>query len=225
VMALDMVFRKQLGAVARSQAPAGVLSSAQPSLPMRVPATWVMVAVVAAFFAGLPLGWTAVAGAAVVLALRPRPARDLLQRVDFVLLLFFASLFVLVHGVQRAGWVDRVLGWAGPWVYGSGEGEAWAFAGLSFVGSNLFSNVPFVLLARPWVPALADPTLGWYVLGLSSTLAGNLTLVGSVANLIVFELAREEVKVGFWDYARIGIPVTLTSLALSLAVLLLERAL
>ena len=96
---------------------------------------------------------------------------------------------------------------------------------MSFVGSNLFSNVPFVLLARTWVAELADPTLGWYVLGLSSTLAGNLTLVGSVANLIVFELAREDVDVGFWDYARIGIPVTLASLVLSLAALFAGRAL
>lgn len=222
---LDVAFRRQL-AHARAPGQAAPAGAAPGVVPVfRHPAAWVMGAVIAGFFAGLPLGWTAVGGAAVVLALRPAPARELLQRVDFVLLLFFASLFVLVHGVQRAGWVDRALAWAGPLLSGGGLREAWAFAGVSFVGSNLFSNVPFVLLARTWVAELADPTLGWYVLGLSSTLAGNLTLVGSVANLIVFELAREDVDVGFWDYARIGIPVTLASLVLSLAALFAGRAL
>ena len=63
------------------------------------------------------------------------------------------------------------------------------------------------------------------MLGLSSTRAGSLTLVGSVANLIVFELAREDVQVGFWQYARIGIPVTVVSLVLSLTALLAGWAL
>jgi Na+/H+ antiporter NhaD/arsenite permease-like protein len=67
--------------------------------------------------------------------------------------------------------------------------------------------------------------LGWHVLALGSTLAGNLTLVGSVANLIVFEAARGRVKMSFMEYLRIGVPVTLLSFAVGLAVLLAEHAL
>ena len=72
--------------------------------------------------------------------------------------------------------------------------ETLGFAALTLVASNLFSNVPFVMLARTWVPTLQNPELGWHVLALCSTLAGNLTLIGSVANLIVFEAARDKVR-------------------------------
>jgi Na+/H+ antiporter NhaD/arsenite permease-like protein len=221
---LDAGFRRELDGRA--------VAAAAPGLPPRtgpapwVPTAWILGGVVAAFFAGLPLGWSALGGAAVVLAVRKGPSRALLQRVDFVLLLFFASLFVLVHGLHRAGWADRALQAAAPWLSGgAASSQALAFSALSFAASNIFSNVPYVMLARHWVPQLEDPLMGWHLLGLASTLAGNLTLVGSVANLIVFELAREDVEVTFWGYARVGIPVTLASLAAALGVLLAERAL
>jgi Na+/H+ antiporter NhaD/arsenite permease-like protein len=72
---------------------------------------------------------------------------------------------------------------------------------------------------------MADPKLGWQVLALASTLAGNLTLIGSVANLIVFEGAKDTVRVGFWQYLRIGVPVTLLSLVAGVGILLLEHTL
>lgn len=222
-MALDLVFRRELAGRGVGTAPA---LPARRSADAWVSAAWILGGVVVAFFAGLPLGWSALGGAAVVLAVRRRASRTLLERVDFVLLLFFASLFVLVHGLHRAGWADRALQAAAPWLSGgSAVTQSLAFSALSFVASNLFSNVPYVMLARHWVPQLEDPVMGWHLLGLASTLAGNLTLVGSVANLIVFELAREDVEVTFWGYARVGIPVTLASLAAALAVLLAERAL
>lgn len=93
------------------------------------------------------------------------------------------------------------------------------------MASNLFSNVPFVMLARMWVPTLQNVELGWHVLALGSTLAGNLTLVGSVANLIVFEAARGKVNMTFLAYLRVGVPVTLVSFVVGLAVLLAEHAL
>ncbi len=87
-------------------------------------------------------------------------------------------------------------------------------------GSNLFSNVPFVLVAGQWLPHFADPPLMWKVMALATTFAGNLTLLGSVANLIVVESARGHLEVGFWDYARYGILVTLLTLAAGLGLLL-----
>jgi Na+/H+ antiporter NhaD/arsenite permease-like protein len=184
----------------------------------------VLLAVIACFFAGLPMGWSALAGAAVVMTLSSRPPREALEKVDFVLLLFFASLFVVVYGVHKEGWAERMRQLFEPLMHGSVGHQTLGFATLTLVASNVFSNVPYVMLARHWVPTLQDPRLGWFVLSLGSTLAGNLTLVGSVANLIVFELARDKVEMGFARYLKVGVPVTLVSFLLGLFALLGEHA-
>ena len=99
-------------------------------------------------------------------------------------------------------------------------------SGLSAVLSNLVSNVPAVLLYMPIiaaVPMQAQET-AWLALAASSTFAGNLTILGSVANLIVAELARREgVVIRLWDYCRVGVPVTLLTLALGAGWLWLAR--
>ena len=86
-------------------------------------------------------------------------------------------------------------------------------AGLSVVTaivSNVISNVPAVMLLARLVPQLPDPGDAWLTLAMASTLAGNLTLVGSIANLIVLEGARRHgVEIGFWQYCKVGVPVTL----------------
>lgn len=185
-----------------------------------------LLGVVAAFFAGLPMSWSALTGAAVVMTLSRRESpRQALERVDYVLLLFFASLFVVVFGVNKAGWADVIHRVFAPFMSGPASRETLGFAGLTLVASNLFSNVPFVMLARAWVPGLHEPALGWEVLALGSTLAGNLTLVGSVANLIVFEAARGKAPISFLGYLRVGLPITLVSFVLALGVLLAEHAL
>jgi hypothetical protein len=83
-----------------------------------------------------------------------------------------------------------------------------------------FSNVPFVLVARNWIARFAEPALMWKVLALATTFAGNLTIIGSVANVIVVESARQHIEVGFWDYARFGIPIAILTTAAGVAVLL-----
>lgn len=185
----------------------------------------VLLGVVVAFFLGLPMSWSALAGGVLVMTLSGREPRPTLERVDWVLLLFFSSLFVVVFGVNKAGWADDIRRLFSPLMAGPPWRETLGFAGLTLVASNLFSNVPFVMLARSWVPTLQNPELGWHVLALGSTLAGNLTLVGSVANLIVFEAARGKVNMTFLGYLRIGLPVTLVSFVVGLAVLLAEHLL
>jgi Na+/H+ antiporter NhaD/arsenite permease-like protein len=86
--------------------------------------------------------------------------------------------------------------------------------------SNLISNVPAVILWRGSVPSLPHPDLVWRVLAMSSTFAGNLLLIGSMANLIVAERAEARgVRIGFGAYARVGVPVTLLTLAWGIVVL------
>jgi Na+/H+ antiporter NhaD/arsenite permease-like protein len=193
--------------------------------PLLVLTVAVLVAVVVAFFAGFSMSWSALTGAAVVMAMARREPRAIMERVDFVLLVFFASLFIVVYGVNKYGWTDELRALFSPLMVGPPWRETLGFAALTLVASNLFSNVPFVMLARTWVPTLQNPELGWHVLALCSTLAGNLTLIGSVANLIVFEAARDKVKMSFLDYLRVGVPVTLLSFIVGLAVLLAEHAL
>lgn len=179
--------------------------------------------IVIAFLAGVPLAFAALAGACALLIASRTPPRHVFLRVDWTLLLFFASLFVLVEGVVRAGaaaWLHAVFAPA------MGAGllqQATAFTGLAVLGSNVVSNVPFILVARPWMEGFADPTLMWRILAMATTFAGNLTILGSVANLIVLEAGDREARVGFWTYFKIGVPVTVATVLWGLAVLLLLR--
>jgi Na+/H+ antiporter NhaD/arsenite permease-like protein len=185
----------------------------------------VLGAVVVAFFAGLSMAWSALAGAAVVLVFSGTHERETLERVDFLLLLFFASLFIVVQGVNQEGWAERMRELFAPLMSGSPLRETLGFSALTVVASNLFSNVPFVMLARVWVPGMNEPTLAWEVLALASTLAGNLTLIGSVANLIVFEGARGKAHLSFTGYLKVGGPATALSLVAGVGLLLLEHRL
>src|SRR6185369_7173113 len=102
----------------------------------------------------------------------------------------------------------RVYDWFAPHLGHSAETQLVAFGLFSEVASNLFSNVPYVLVARHFVPTLTRPDYQWMGLAMSSTLAGNLTLVGSVANLIVFELAGPDGHIGFFRFLRYGVVIT-----------------
>ena len=94
-----------------------------------------------------------------------------------------------------------------------------ASSGFTVVLSNIVSNVPMVLVALPWIERFPDPPLFWLALAMASTFAGNLTLVGSVANVIVAETARGRATLRFRDFLAVGVPVTLLSTAWGVAVL------
>jgi Na+/H+ antiporter NhaD/arsenite permease-like protein len=179
--------------------------------------------ILAGFIIGLNLAWTALTGAVLVMVLARRDTHEVLKLVDWHLLVFFAALFVVIDGLSDTGLPDGIYRRLQP-LFGSGlTGQAWNLTWFSVVGSNVFSNVPFVLVAAKWIERFADPALMWKVLALSTTFAGNLTLVGSVANMIVVESARDHIQVSFWDYARFGIPITILTTAAGVAALLLLR--
>ncbi len=174
--------------------------------------------------AGQKLPLVALAGASLAFLVgRFRPAR-VLRRVDWTLLVFFAGLFIVVGGVAKAGLVDDMHRAVAP-LFGEGPAkQTLAFSAFTVAGSNVVSNVPFVLVAREWVPNFADPRLAWYVLAMASTFAGNLTIVGSVANIIVVEQSRERAPIGFLEYLRAGLPITLLTTAAGAAILIGMRA-
>ncbi len=174
--------------------------------------------VVIGFFAGYSMAFSALAGASLVIILHRKDPRLVLDRVEWSLLLFFASLFVVIGGLKTSGLADHLTRASLALLGGGPVAQTAIFTGLTVAGSNLFSNVPYVLLVGHTIPHLDAPTYYWCLLAYVSTVAGNLTLIGSVANLIVAELAKDTCEIGFGRYARFGIPstilVTLTGTAL-----------
>jgi Na+/H+ antiporter NhaD/arsenite permease-like protein len=183
----------------------------------------VVLSIFACFVAGLNLAWTALAGAVLVMVLARRDTHEVLKLVDWHLLVFFAALFVVVDGLSDTGLPDAIYRHLQP-VFGSSvTAQTWNLTWFSAAGSNIFSNVPFVLVAGKWITRFTNPELMWKVLALATTFAGNLTIIGSVANMIVVESAREHIEVSFWDYARFGIPITVLTTVAGVIVLLVLR--
>jgi Na+/H+ antiporter NhaD/arsenite permease-like protein len=173
------------------------------------------------FVAGSNLPWTALAGGALVMVLARRDTHEVLKLVDWHLLVFFAALFVVVEGLNQTGLPDQTYEQVRGMFGTTATSQGWNLAWFSALGSNIFSNVPFVLVAGKWIANFANPELMWKVMALATTLAGNLTILGSVANIIVVESARGHAEVGFWDYAKFGIPVTILTTVAGMALLLM----
>ncbi len=166
----------------------------------------------AGFVAGFSMAFSALAGAVIVITFHRKDPSELLEKMEWSLLMFFAALFVVIGGLQTSGLAQAVTSWALKLIAGDLNTQVWIFSGVTLAGSNLLSNVPFVLLASQSVPAMSSPDLFWCLLAFVSTIAGNLTIFGSVANMIVAETARNQCPMSFWAFARFGIPSTILSL-------------
>jgi Na+/H+ antiporter NhaD/arsenite permease-like protein len=174
---------------------------------------FVLTGLIVAFLAApWPREVMALAAAGIVLTSRRMHTRDMLGLVDWQLLVLFAGLFIVNHVFQASGAMqlamDRLSG-----VGVDATSPFWLFV-LAVVLSNLVSNVPAVMLLLP----AATHRLGGPVLALASTLAGNLFIVGSIANIIVVDqAARMDVRIGWREHARTGVPVTIATLAIAAA--------
>jgi Na+/H+ antiporter NhaD/arsenite permease-like protein len=221
---LQLLFRRDLRgrSIARGADAASAADVDSPLLRKALLATGVAVA---GFSAGFSLSWTALFAAALLMAVAARAPREALRRVDWPLLVFFAGLFVVVEGIARTGVAASMYAAIAPLLGHAVERQGVVFALFTVAGSQLVSNVPYVIVAQHWIPQLADPRFMWLVTALASTLAGNLTVIGSVANIIVLELAGARARIGFWAFLRVGAVVTATTLAAGLAILLAERRL
>jgi Na+/H+ antiporter NhaD/arsenite permease-like protein len=185
--------------------------AAIPRRPVRLKPVVVLAIVLAAFLAGVPAALAAAVGAALLLITRTVEPRHVYDEVDWGLLVFFIGLFIIVGGAERAGLTRTLLGPVAAW----NLHRLGVFVPATAVLCNIVSNVPAVMLLRTLVPGFPDPQAGWIALAMTSTLAGNLTITGSVANIIVVESAAAAgVRIGFREYARVGVPVTIATLAL-----------
>ncbi len=175
------------------------------------------------WLAGGSLPLVAITCGALMVAIAQRDPAFAVERVDWDLLLLFSGLFVVMRGLEATGavaWIDqRALALA----QGGSEGlTGGVVSGVMVLLSNLISNVPAVMLWRDVVPHLPHPDLMWRMVAMSSTFAGNLLLIGSVANLIVAERAEAKgISIGFGEYARVGVPVTLLTVVWGTAMLLI----
>jgi len=190
--------------------------------PLLIKALVVCAGVLAAFSAGYPYSLTAAAGAVALMLVGGVRTERVLEGVDWTLLLFFSGLFVVMHGVEASGLARTMIDWTGGVTETTSSGR---IAGLSFISallSNVVSNVPAVMLLKPFVESIGGDRTAWLALAMSSTLAGNLTLIGSVANLIVVQQARRKVEIGFMEYFRVGAVITAATIAIGILVLALE---
>jgi Na+/H+ antiporter NhaD/arsenite permease-like protein len=190
--------------------------------PLLTKSLVVLAGVLVGFVLSGELPLVALGGAVALILWSGRPATDVLMRVNWVLLLFFAALFIVVEGLADTGVVRQITVATRP-LYGSTLAtQVPIFSAVTVIASNVVSNVPFVILARDMIPELIAPRLMWLVLAMASTLAGNLTIPGSVATLIVLEAAKRECTVSFLEFLRVGASVTLATVALGAAVLGIE---
>jgi Na+/H+ antiporter NhaD/arsenite permease-like protein len=165
---------------------------------------------------GQKLPLVALAGAGLVLLVGGARPSQAFARVDWGLLVFFAGLFVVIAGINRTGILPALHGRVAP-LFDPAGGVLTVF---TVAMSNLVSNVPYVLVVQKWVSG----TYSWVLIAMASTFAGNLTIVGSVANMIVLELSKDQAKIGFVEYLKAGVPVTLATTAAGYLILYLFRA-
>jgi Na+/H+ antiporter NhaD/arsenite permease-like protein len=171
----------------------------------------VTIAMMILFFLGQPVAKVAIVGGALLLLTRRVKAEKVYREIDWPLLLMFVGLFIVVTGLETAVLTPQTSAILDRLNIDNIPMLSLATAGLS----NLVSNVPAVLLLKPFLAHSSDPQRAWLVIAMASTLAGNFTLVGSVANLIVAQRAQASgVTLGFWTYFKVGAPLTLLTIAL-----------
>lgn len=216
---VSWLYRKQLKSAEITLSETGETELRPLNRRLAAKTLFVLAGLLTAFLAGVPMELAALTAATVLLVLANRPAEETFAAVDWSLLLFFAGLFVVVEGMTKTE-ARLITQWMPAITHAPGSpGQLTLFSAASVAGSNLFSNVPFVMLLRGWVAPLPHAPLLWLMLAASSTFAGNLTLVGSVANLIVAQKAKEACPLTFGAFLRVGAVTTLLTTAA--AVLLL----
>ncbi|MGC7870635.1 anion transporter [Desulfosporosinus sp. SYSU MS00001] len=165
------------------------------------------------FLMGFDPAVVASLGAAYLLITRRIKPNKIYIGIDFNLLVIFIGLFVIIGGIEHSGLLMLLIHM--PWM--KSIQSLWVFSMLTVILSNIISNVPAVMLLKYLVP-LHMGHIWWASLAIFSTFAGNLTLTGSIANLIVAELAKKEnVEINFMTYLKIGLPLTVIMVSAALA--------
>jgi Na+/H+ antiporter NhaD/arsenite permease-like protein len=200
-------YRREFWGRQRLAGEPGEIRINRPLLRKSVAVTFAMI--IAFFVIAPPAKVAIVAGALLLLTRRLKPER-IYAEINWSLLLLFAGLFILVAGLEKAVLTPDVLVSAARFHLD----RLPVLSAVAAILSNLVSNVPAVLVLKPFVQQLPDQRTAWLTLAMASTLAGNFTILGSVANLIVVERARQSgVEIGCWTYFKLGAPLTVITIA------------
>lgn len=222
---IALLFRKELAAPIeeRGSVDPDARADTQPPFGRASIVTLAVIAgSVAAYTAGANLAIAALAGLVVLVMVQRAEPSHVWERIDWSVLLFFAGLFVVTHGLHASG-LPALVFERFPVHRGEGLGAWLESAGVFLLGSNVVTNVPFILVVKDEMAHFSGAR-GWELLAVASTFAGNLTLLGSVANVIVAEKARPIGGLHFVEYLKVGFPVAiLTTLAGALWLALVAR--
>jgi Na+/H+ antiporter NhaD/arsenite permease-like protein len=183
----------------------------RPDRALMVRALVGIAALIIALFVGQPPAKAAIIIGALLLLTRRVDNQRIYSAIDWPLLLMFAGLFIIVAGAEHTLLTPEFTARVALLHLDSVP----ALSATTAVLSNLVSNVPAVLVLKPFIPTLRDQHTGWITVAMASTLAGNFTVIGSIANLIVVQgAAARDVRIGFWDYFKVGAPLTLLTLTI-----------
>ncbi|NLK62711.1 MAG: hypothetical protein GX287_04575, partial [Fusobacteria bacterium] len=149
---------------------------------------FITILIIIGFFIFNNIAWVAFTGATLLLVLARRDEGDILRKVDWNLLLFFTGLFIVIGGLHQSGFTDKTINYLIN-ILDKNIISMWILGGFTVIGSNLFANVPYVLVISESIKALDNSETMWFVLAFTSTIAGNLTIIGAIANIIVVERA------------------------------------
>jgi Na+/H+ antiporter NhaD/arsenite permease-like protein len=177
--------------------------------PLLIKSTIAVVLMIVLFISDVTIPLAALGVASFLLFTRRLKPERVFKEVDWSILVFFSGLFIVTASIETSGLLNYLLEYAGEFL----RGGIISLSLSSAVLSNLVSNVPAVMLLKPLIPLLENPDIGWLTLAMATTFAGNFTLLGSVANLIVAETAKHNgVQLSFKEYLKAGIPITILRL-------------
>nr|AOW69279.1 low silicon 2-like protein [Acanthoeca spectabilis] len=195
-----------------------------------------IVGTLAGFLADLDIGWCAAAGGLAAMFLdaviNHKVPDRIFARVNWELLVFFSGLFIVIEGLQHTMIPGQLLDEVEDLMNVESIAGVCAFTAIITVGCNIFNNVPLVLLVglassyddgegveKQFMETIGDPELAWILLAWVATVAGNLTLMGSVANLIVAEEGKNYFEMSFGYYSKFGFPITIVTLYVGVAII------
>jgi Na+/H+ antiporter NhaD/arsenite permease-like protein len=208
VALIALFHRAEFAGAERLEAPRPKVDANRALVIRALLATLILIAM---FFAGVVPAKAAIIIGGLLLLTRRVKSRRVYAEIDWSLLLMFAGLFIIVAGAQHVLLGADII----AAVAGLHLDQIPMLSAVTAVLSNLVSNVPAVLMLKPFVGALKDQDTAWLVTAMASTLAGNFTVLGSIANLIVVQRAAVSgVTISFWDYFRVGAPLTIITLAI-----------
>jgi Na+/H+ antiporter NhaD/arsenite permease-like protein len=189
--------------------------------PQRAYANWPIIiksvavsfAMVGGFFAGVAPALVAIVAGSVLLFTRRIKSDKIYAEIDWTLLLMFAGLFIVIAGLEKSVLSPGVIAAVGRLHLDNTP----VLSGITALLSNIVSNVPAVLVLKPFIAPLQNQQQAWLTVAMASTLAGNFAIVGSVANLIVVQRARaQNVEIGFWEYSKVGAPLTVLTIGVGI---------